>query len=180
MKQEGALAEKTVGCAIVAGGAICVVSVGLMWVFGMGGVFRGTFTREPVTDRITDAGTLNLLPLMLVFFVLGLVLFGGGIAYGLLRTKADRTGVRRVEEYLRILARYAYDGPQLITSDWDIEAAENARFYVKALTREGVSMELETSLQVFYMCGEGQVGEGELQGRWLGKFVPYIGEPPTS
>jgi len=180
MKQEGALAEKTVGCAIVAGGAICVVSVGLMWVFGMGGVFRGTFTREPVTDRITDAGTLNLLPLMLVFFVLGLILFGGGITYGLIRSYSNRSGERRVEEFLRILARYVYDGPQLVTSDYEIETADNPRYYVKALTRNGVSMELETSLQVFYMCGEGQVGEGELQGRWLGKFIAYIGEPPTS
>lgn len=55
--------EKTVGCVLAGGALVSFCSLPLMWVFALAGVFRGTMTREPGTDRLRDAGTLNYISL---------------------------------------------------------------------------------------------------------------------
>ena len=113
MRHKGAFEEKTVGCVMVSGCLITVVAAILTWMFAMGGFMHGTLTREPGTDRITDAGDLNLVPLTVTFLFIGILMMVGGVAYGLWRNSRDTVGVRRVEPNLRVLARYVYDKGQL-------------------------------------------------------------------
>jgi hypothetical protein len=173
-----ALQQKTVGCLMLGGAIISVVSLGLMWVFGVSGVYRGTYTRTPITNEITDAGTLNLVPVTLVFFVLGLLMVGSGLAYGFWVVKQEREGPRQVAKNFRILARYAYDrsGYHLF-DDQMVDAADRPRFYVRGVLPDGTSSEFEASREVWFQCGEGMYGEVELQGKWIGRFTPYVGTP---
>jgi len=175
MRYRDAFKEKAVGCLLVGGLAISIVSAIALYMLSLGGFLRGTYTREPVTNRITDAGTLNLVPLVLLFLTVGVLMCLTGLGYGLWVVASQNKGPRQTVPHFRILARYAYDGPIMKTADWEIEAAERPRFYVKGMTPDGAVAEYETVIDVFYQAGEGMVGEAELQGRWLGKFIPYIG-----
>lgn len=177
-REVGAFKERIVGWLLVGGLIVTAISGMLCWMFSVAGVYRGTYTRTPITNQITDPGTLNLVPLTILGIVVGLVMMFGGVGYGLWSMSRSRSGPRRIEPNFRVLARYCYDGSQnLITSDWDVEAADNPRFYVRAVLENGVVGEFETSPQVYFHAGEGMAGEAELQGQWLGKFVPYIGGP---
>lgn len=177
MRHKSAFEEKTVGCVLASGCGVSVLAIGLIWLFSVAGIYHGTFTREPVTNRITDAGTLNLLPLMILLLVVGVLLIGGAIGYGLWRNANDAKGARVVQPQLRILSRMCYEKGILLTTDIDIEMAERPRFYVRAQYPNGEVDELECVMEVFYQAGEGMVGEAEIQGRWLGRFTPYIGVP---
>ncbi len=157
---------------------ISVVSFGLMWVFGVAGVYRGTYTRTPVTNDITDAGALNLAPLMLTFVVLGTLMFFGGLGYGFLVVKKEKEGPRQTVENFCVIARYAYDkaGYHLV-DDGQIEFADRPRFYIRGVLPTGAASEFEASEEVWRQSGEGMYGEAELQGKWLGRFTPYVGVP---
>ena len=63
----------------------------------------------------------------------------------------------------------------MLTEAWHFEEADRPKFYIRMQTPTGGSYEYETSEETFWQCGEGMVGEAEIQGKWLGKFVPYIG-----
>jgi hypothetical protein len=180
MRQKGAFAEKSVGCVLSSGCLITVIASILTWMFTMGGVLHGTLTREPGSDRITDAGDLNLVPVSIFFLAVGVFMMIGAVGYGFWRNSQDRVGDRRVEQNLKVLARYVYESGRLLTSDWEIEGADNPRYYIRAMYANGVSEELETTPEVYFQCGEGMFGEAEIQSRWLGRFTPYIGVPPTS
>lgn len=180
VRHKGVFEEKTVGCVLASGCLLTVVTLGLMWMFGMAGTLHAARTRNPATDEFTSAGDLNLLPITFLFFVLGVLLIAGAVGYGLWRNSKDHVGARRVEPYIKILARYVYDKGQLLTADWDIEMADKPRYYVRVMDQRGVIEELETSLEIYYQAGEGMHGEAEIQGRWMGRFVPYIGVPPSS
>jgi len=180
MRQKGAFEEKSVGCVLASGCLLTLVMAILTWMFAVGGVLHGTLTRTPGTDQITDAGDLNLVPITVTFLFIGVLMMIGGVVYGFWRNSKDRVGVRRIEKNLRVLARYVYDRGHLITSEWDIEAAEKPRYYVRAMYENGSTEELETSPENYNNCGEGMFGEAEIQGRWLGRFTPYIGVPPAS
>lgn len=171
--------QKVIGFIMVFGVIFFCCSGLLMIPMGFGGVFRGTYTREPVTDKITDAGTLNLIPLLFFFMAVGILMVLGGLGYGLWIVKNEHQGPRRVIENFRIMARYAYDkaGYHLV-DDGMIEFAEGPRFYVRGQTPDGVVLEYEASEAVWRQAGEGMYGEAELQGKWMGRFVPYIGLPP--
>ena len=177
-REIGAFKEKTVGCLLVGGLVIAIISFGLLWVFSVSGIYRGTYTRTPVTNEITDAGTLNLVPLTILGIVVGLLMMFGGLGYAFWTMSREKHGPRRTEENFRVIARYCYDRTmQLITSEWDIEVADRPKFYVRGMFENGVVGEFETTIEVYYQAGEGMVGEAELQGKWLGRFVPYIGDP---
>lgn len=169
--------QKTIGCVMV-GGVIMFCCSGLLMIpMGFGGVFRGTYTREPVTDKITDAGTLNLIPILFVFMTLGVAMLVGGVFYGLWVVKNENKGPRQTIEYFKVMARYAYDKNGFyLSDDSQIEFGEGPRFYVRGVTPNGIRLEYEASEQVWRQCGEGMDGEVELQGKWIGRFTPYIGE----
>ncbi|AIE84312.1 hypothetical protein [Fimbriimonas ginsengisoli] len=180
MRYRGAFEEKTVGCLMASGCAISIIGGGLMWVFSVAGIFRGTYTRTPVTNQINDAGTLNLVPLMILVVIIGLLMFCGGMGYGFWKVTREKKGPRATQPNFRILARYVYDKGILITDELAIEQADKPRYYVRGMTPDHVVGEYETTPEVYFQCGEGMVGEAEIQGRWVGRFIPYIGIPPTA
>ncbi|MGV3618585.1 MAG: hypothetical protein ACO1SV_24955 [Fimbriimonas sp.] len=166
-----------VGCAIFGGAGIIVFGLFLTWLFVAGGVMRGTYTRDVANnDRITDAGTMNLVPLALLVIVVGCLMVGGGLFYGRWFEKRATAGPRQKIEYFRILARFATDrrGNHLV-GDWEIEAEDRVRYYVRATYPNAAVGEYEVSPEVYHSCGEGMTGEAEIQGRWIGRFIPYIG-----
>jgi len=173
-----------VGWLLVGGFAITIISGILLWMFSVAGIYRGTYTRTPITNQITDPGTLNLVPLTILGIVVGLLMMFGGLGYGFWTMSTEKSGQRKTISNFRVLARYCYDRTQqLLTSDVDIEIADRPRFYVRGVQPDGVVGEFETTIEVYYQAGEGMYGEAELQGKWLGRFVPYIGmadDPHTS
>ncbi|MDR3692111.1 MAG: hypothetical protein P4L46_22210 [Fimbriimonas sp.] len=180
-REIGAFKEKTVGCLMVIGLLVIVLSSILLWTFSVAGIYRGTYTRTPITNEITDAGSLNWAPLAILGIVVGVLMVGGGIGYGLWTAVSQNKGPRRTEPNFRVLARYCYDrSMNLITAEWDIDAADRPKFYVRGVFQDGSVCEFETTEQVYYQAGEGMTGEAEVQGKWLGRFVPYIGVPPAS
>jgi len=161
---------------LVCGLIVTIISGILLWVFSVSGVYRGTYTRKAFTNEITDAGTLNLVPLTILGIAAGVLMMFAGIGYGFWSMAKSKSGPRQVVPNFRVLARYCYDRSQnLITAEWDIEVADRPRFYVRGVMENGVIGEFETTVEVYFNAGEGMVGEAELQGQWLGRFVPYIG-----
>ena len=77
--------------------------------------------------------------------------------------------------YAKVISRYVYENGRMVIAEWEIEALERPRYYVKILWPDGSVDELETAESVWRNCGEGMFGEAERKGRWLGRFVPYIG-----
>ena len=168
--------ENLTGCLLAAGAFITVTALGLAWVFGMAGVYRGTYTREAFTNKITDAGTANLLPLMITIICLGITMMLVAVAYGIWRGQTQNQGLRRTVENVRVLSRYGFsrDG-NMLNADWELEAAENPRYYLKVQFADGTIGELECAAETFFAAGEGMYGDVELQGLWVGLFTPYIG-----
>jgi hypothetical protein len=162
-------------------GGLGMIALGLFlcWLFIAGGVMRGTYTRDVAAgDKITDAGTMNLVPLAITVVVVGVLMVGGSLVYGGMFVRNSRTGTRRKIEYFRVLARLATDRyGNLLTSDWEIEAADRVRYYVRGTFPNGPIDEYEVPEEVYFACGEGMTGEAEVQGRWIGRFVPYVGSP---
>jgi hypothetical protein len=180
-REIGAFKERIVGWLLVCGFAVTVICGFLCWMFSVAGIYRGTYTRKPLTNEITDAGAMNLVPLMIFGVAVGLLMMFAGIGYGLWTMSRQQKGTRRVVPNFRVLARYCYDRNQnLITAEWEVEAAEKPRFYVRGVMENGVVGEFETSIEVYFNAGEGMYGEAELQGQWLGRFVPYVGAPAQS
>jgi hypothetical protein len=166
------LRQGATGVVLIGGFALSGVAAILMLVFAMGGVFRGTYTREPLTNKITDAGTLNWVPLTFLFFCFGLILIVGAVVYGLYTSATERSGPRESHP-VKVLAKY---GTMLVAA-WEIEGAENPRYYVRLDFGGNLgASECECSETVFNQCGEGMTGMAELNGKWLGSFVPYMGQ----
>lgn len=176
MKLKGSVQESAVGCGLIAGVVVTGASLFAAYLFSMGGGMHAVATRNPNTGEVTDAGDWNLLPVTFVFLALGVLLILGSVTYGFMVVRGNRHGRRREIAHFRILARFATNRlGDMLTSDWEIDGAENPRFYVRG-TYPGSSVEeYEVSETVFRHCGEGMTGEVEVQGRWIGRFTPYIG-----
>jgi hypothetical protein len=168
--------EKTVGFVIWSGGVVAAVSFVLAIIFAIAGVFRGVYSREPGTDRITDVGTMNWVPMALTIGGLGVLVSLSGVGYGLWIHRNRASGPRSVTPNVFVVARFAYTKEhQMLSETWMIEEAENPRFYVRLQVAPGQVGEFECPREVFWECGEGMSGEAEIQGRWVGRFTPYIG-----
>ena len=175
-REIGAFKERIVGWLLVLGLIITVISGILLWMFSVAGIYGGTYTRTPITNQITDPGALNLAPLAILGIAIGVLMMFGGVGYGFLAMANEKKGPRRTVSNFRVLARYCYDhSMQLITAEWDIDVADRPKFYVRGAFEDGQVGEFETSLEVYHQAGEGMTGDAELQGRWLGRFAPYIG-----
>ncbi|HWD40968.1 MAG TPA: hypothetical protein VG944_19120 [Fimbriimonas sp.] len=173
-----AFKEKTVGWLLVSGVVVIVISLILMFMFAGAGVFHGTMTREPGTDRITDPGDLNLVPLTFLLFVAGLGLIAGGLYIGLKTHNTRFEGPSTVVQNARVIARYGYTQDwNILSEDWQFEEAENPTYYVRLETAPGVVNEYECRPETYFAAGEGMYGDATLQGKWLGLFKPYIGVP---
>ena len=173
--------EKAVAWFLAIGAVISFCSLPLMWMFALSGVFTGVAGREPGTDRISReaAGTLNLIPLMMTVFMFGLLFMIGSVWYGLAYTRRSATGARRVVADALVQSRYAMTKSGDLLMDSDVEFAEDPRFYVRMLLPDGTSGEYPVAPETYFNCAEGMPGEVELQGRWVGRFTPYIGPRPN-
>lgn len=172
--------EKVVGCLLVAGIAVILGSGLFTWLFAASGVFTGVYTREPGTDKITNPGNLNLVPLTITFALVGVVMVAGALGYGIYLNNHVDHGIAATLDQCQVIARYAMDPVgNMMTDDYQIEGCERPRFYVRLQTGAGKSTEYECARGTYDQCGEGMWGEAELKGHWLGRFTPYIGMPPA-
>jgi hypothetical protein len=176
MKSRTSAREHGVGCVLIAGGVTIVGGLIATYMFLAGGVFRGTYTRDAQDgDRIVDVGVGNLIPLGLTVVAIGVLMVIGALVYGGWHVRSAHRGeVRRIDHF-RVLARYACDSRGNLLSEWEIEETDKPRFYIRGVEPTGVVDEFEAPPEVYFACGEGMSGEAHAQGRWLGRFIPYIG-----
>lgn len=156
-------------------GVALVLVCGLgSYMFGAASVFRATATRNPINGVINDMGPAPLAMAAFGGVILGLVLIGGTLVYGVLVDRNETKGTVVGVEYARVVARYGLTPDGVLHTDPDaIEYAEKIKFYVRlALPGQG-SIEFRTSPETFWNCGEGMTGTAEIQGKWLGRFFPY-------
>jgi hypothetical protein len=129
-------------------------------------------------------GGLDITSIFLVvrwFPVVGLLMYLSGLAYGIHSEKTELTGNRKVLQQCRILARYAIAGAdfRMVTDESEFEFLDRPKFYVKVLSPVEGSVEYQCRHEVFLNCGEGMMGDAEVQGQWLGAFRPYMGMQQT-
>lgn len=156
-------------------GVAMVLFCGLgSYMLGAASVFRATATRNPINGAINDMGPGNMALAAFGGVILGLVLIGGTLVYGVMVDRNETKGVLLGIEHARVVARYALTPDGVLHTDPnDIEYAERPKFYVRlALPGQG-SIEFRTSPETFWSCGEGMSGTAEIQGKWLGRFLPY-------
>ena len=168
--------EKAVGCVLAGGALLSFCSLPLMYLFAVAGGFRLTATR----GSGADPGTLNLIPLMATVFVVGLILSSVAVAYGLLYSKRQSSGPRRVIADALVLSRYALSKSGSFLNDYEIETIDDPKFFVRMRTSDGRVGEYPVAPEAYFNCAEGMPGEAELQGRWLGRFTPYVGPRPSA
>lgn len=169
-----------VGCGIGLGAIISVLSLIVGYALTAGSVHRATYTRDPINNDVKDIGVGVYIPIAVLMFVGGLLLSIGSLVYGIMQEKTKNEGPRKVIQNARIIARFAIDRSGMLqTDESQFEFLENLRFYVRIMSPAEGSLEYECSEAVFYGCGEGMMGDAEVQGRWIGAFRPYVGAPVT-
>ena len=161
--------EKLTGCALTLGAVLMLGSGFFGYAFFTAGMF------QVLASRGGTKGDLDLIPVVVLFFTVGLALCVGAVAYGLLYDRRRSSGSRRVVSDALVLSRYATNRRGDFLSDWDLEGAEDARFYVRMRLPDGKVGEFPVAPETYSNCAEGMPGEVELQGRWVGRFTPYVG-----
>ena len=113
--------------------------------------------------------------------VLGLIVYLTGLIYGMHSEKTEHVGNRVLVQNCRILARYAItrDTQRMVTDESEFEFLDRPKFYVKMLSPIDGSVEYQCHHAVYLNCGEGMIGDAEVQGQWLGAFRPYMGMQQT-
>ena len=165
--------EKAVGCALALGFVLMFGSGAFGYAFGTAGMY------QTLAARGGNGGDLNLLPLVFLFFAIGVALCVGSVFYGLYFNRQQTSGKRRTVADALILSRYALSPQGAMLSDWELEGADDPRFYVRMKLPDGRASEYPVAPEAYFSCGEGMAGEAELQGKWLGRFTPYIGARPS-
>lgn len=106
-------------------------------------------------------------PIFIVMYVVGLF-------FGIYSEKSQHQGIRRVRHHCRVIARYAITKDHtMLTDESEFEFHERLRYYVKILDPQEGSLEYECIPAVYFSCGEGMMGDAEIQGTWLGAFRQY-------
>lgn len=173
--------EKLTGLALVVGAILTICGCLSTLIFGMGGVFRATYTRTPVSNEITDLGPMAWIPSSIGWTAVGMFMLGGAVLYMGWYDRQSRKGPRQVIENARVLSRYGISKTgDMLNSSWEFEFADSPRYFVRLQTSPRDTAEYECDAPVFWQCGEGMYGEAEVQRRWLGRFTPYIGTPQAS
>ena len=139
-----------------------------------GSVFRATYTGDAVSGAIRDMGPANAALAAFGGVILGLLLIAGTLVYGVVLDRAETKGAALGIEHARVIARYALTADGVLHTDAEsIEYAENPRYYVRLALPGRGSVEFRTAPETFWNCGEGMTGTAEIQGKWLGRFLPY-------
>ena len=177
-KEIGSGRERTVGWLLYGGMAFAVFSVGMLVICILTSAFPALSPELPLIGKLGNSLSLAL---SIIGIALGMLMMFFGLGYGIYTTKTEKYGPRHREANFRVLSRFCLDKThQLLISDFDIEVADKPKFYVRGALEDGSVGEFETTLEVFYQAGEGMTGEAEVQGKWLGSFIPYIGSTPLS
>ncbi len=172
-REIGAAKEKWIGFLMAGGLVITILFVGLIGIQVLIGLSKTTAPDHPSGPQTG----LDFFHFTLWGAVVGTFMVVGGLAFGIYSERTQHQGPQQTEPNFRVLSRLCLDKNfQLLISDIDIEYAKKPKFYIRGMLQNGMVGEFQTSREVFYNSGEGMTGEAEIQGKWLGKFVPYIGE----
>jgi hypothetical protein len=120
-----------------------------------------------------DAGTrfFNFLKWVPVFAG---VVYLSGLILGIYLERTEYTGKREIISGCRIIARYAMTRDhRMVTDESEFEFLDRPKFFVKILSPKTGSVEYQCVHPVFLNCGEGMMGDAEIEGQWLGSFRPY-------
>jgi len=171
-REIGAAKEKWIGWLMAGGLVLTIISCGLIGIQVLMGLSKGANQDQP-----SGGATLfDFFHLTLMGAALGILMVVGGLAFGIYSERTQNTGTQQIEPNFRVLSRLCLDKNfQLLISDFDIELANKPKFYIRGMLESGLVGEFETTIGVFYNAGEGMTGEARIQGKWLGSFVPYIG-----
>lgn len=131
-------------------------------------------------------GSVSGLPIEGIFNVVkwlplvGILMYVGGLAYGIHSEKTQHVGSRHVVQHARIIARYAITRDhRMVTDESEFEFLQGLKYFVKVMTPNEGSVEYQCHHAVYLNCGEGMIGDAEIQGQWLGAFRPYMGMQQT-
>ncbi len=165
--------ESAIGC-LIYGGLALIPCGGVLWMMlAFGGAVRFLRTQG------ADPSGLALRAVGPAIIILGILMALAGIAWGLYSGRNPRPRGRLVADPgAQIVARFAMDGTDLLTEDWQIEEADDPRYYVKVRHADGRIAEYETVSPVFEYCADGMQGEAVFEGGWLARFTPRIGGGP--
>jgi hypothetical protein len=112
--------------------------------------------------------------------VIGFFMYVGGLFYGIYSEKTEHQGLRKTIPNCRVIARYAITRDhRLVTDESEFEFLDRPNYYVKLLSPNDGSIEYKCQPPVYFACGEGMIGEAQVQGNWLGSFKPYMGMTET-
>lgn len=167
-REIGAAKQRLVGWLMAGGLTLTVISIGLIGLQILAGISQG-----PSREHESGPGFFGI---TLAGAGLGILAMVGGLAYGIYAERTQNKGPRQTEANFRVLSRLCLDKNIRHIADSDIEFADKPRFYVRGMLESGLVGEFETKLEVYFCAGEGMTGEAEIQGTWLGKFAPYIGD----
>ena len=163
-----------IGGGLVLGFIMCACGGVFTWMFAMSSVFTATATRDPNTGEVHNMGAGMNIPWSMLVVAMGLVIMVMSVVYGLVNAKGPAKGPRTLVKNAQVSARDAMDDTGAMhTEAGQMEFYDDLKYYVR-LSAAGIgSVEYECVDEVFWMCGEGMKGDAEIQGRWLGAFMPY-------
>lgn len=167
--------ESIVGWGMLAGALMMLASIPLLFMFGTASVYRSTYTRDPNTGAIGDAGFTSGIFLGLFLLFVGALVFIGSIGYGWFVVRNQHKGPTATYPRTKVISRFAIDhNGHMLTQDWEMDQPR-LRHFVKLDVGGGEVLEFQCRYEVFSQAGEGMVGQASVQGKWLGAFVPAIG-----
>jgi len=116
--------------------------------------------------------TIVLMAFGPIVTVLGVALAGYAVFSGVSFNKKTSTGGVRMMSECYVVARFAVNEiGEMIFDNFDFDAP-NARYYVRLKMPDGRDEEFECAHDLVMQVGEGMIGNVQVNGRWLGSFIP--------
>jgi hypothetical protein len=138
-------------------------------------VFTGD-SSNPSYLRVQSLTTQVLVWIAMAGIVFGVCVTLVGFLYGIMEDKKKNLGIPRMLEQARIIARYGIDSQgNYVNDERQFESHNDLRFFVRMRSPGEGSLEYECSRRVFDTCGEGSIGDAEVQGQWIRGYVAYRG-----
>ena len=139
-----------------------------MLLLGVAGFFGGGFV-------FLIGMVLKAIPLMAMGPILilgGLCLAGYGVFSGMSFNKKASTGGVRMMSECYVVARFAVNQiGEMIFDNFEFDAP-GARYYVRLKMPDGRDEEFECAHDLVMQVGEGMIGNVQVNGHWLGSFIP--------
>ena len=166
--------QKQLGWVIVGGLCFSVLSGFGIYALEAGRlVFTGN-SSNPTYLQVQSLTTKVLVWIAMAGILLGVCVTLMGFLYGILEDTKKNLGIPRVLVRARIIARYGVDSQgNYVNDERQFESHADLRFFVRMRTPGEGSLEYECSRRVFETCGEGSIGDAEIQGQWIRGYVAY-------